>query len=145
MARIKEKVKEATMPKKTRTEDDAAMEEYDDDQSMDLDDQGEELDFGGDEELLIDESEDDDELAPSVLYKGVSRPKTEDDWRQLLLEANKDSIPAYQISDSYREGDLVAHSQFGFGVVSKVISPRKMEVVFESSRKLMAMNVAPAE
>ena len=145
LARIKEKEKEITMPKKTRSEDDNAMEEYDDDQSMDLDDQGEELDFGGEEELLLDDSEEDDELAPSVLYKGVSRPKTEDDWRQLLIEANKDSVPTYQLSDSYREGDLVTHSQFGFGVISKVISPRKIEVVFESGKKLLAMNVSLPE
>ena len=133
------------MPKKTRSEDDAAMEEYDDDQSMDLDDQGEELDFGGEDELLLDDSEEDDDLAPSVLYKGVSRPKTEDDWRQLLIEANKDAVPTYQLSDSYREGDLVNHVQFGFGVVSKMISPRKIEVVFEDSKKLLAMNISPPE
>jgi hypothetical protein len=29
------------------------------------------------------------------------------------------------------------------GVVSKVITPKKMEVVYEASRKLMAMNVQP--
>ena len=133
------------MPKKTRSEDDSTMEEYDDDQSMDLDDQGEELDFGGESDLLLDESEEDEDVAPSVLYKGVSRPKTEEDWRQLLMEANKDSLPDYQLSDSYREGDLMSHSRFGFGVVSKVISPRKMEVVFEEGRKLMAMNVSSSE
>lgn len=133
------------MPKKNRSEDDAAMEEYDDDQGMDLDDQGEELDFGGEEELLLDDSEEDDDLAPSVLYKGVSRPKTEDDWRQLLMEASKDAVPIYQLSDSYREGDLVNHSQFGFGVVSKMISPRKIEVVFEDGKRLMAMGISPPE
>ena len=128
------------MPKKTRIEDENPVEEYDDDQSLEFD-QGEELDFGGDEDLLLEESDEDEDLAPSVLYKGVSRPKTDDDWRQLLLEASKDSVPTYQISDGYGEGALIIHPQFGFGVVSKVISPRKIEVIFENNKKLMAMNV----
>ncbi len=132
------------MPKKIRTEDDAPMEEYDDEQSLEFD-QGEELDFGGEEDLLLDDVDEDDEIGPSVLYKGVSRPKTEDDWRQLLMDANKEAVPSYQLTDSYREGDLVIHKDFGFGVVSKVISSRKMEVVFENSKKLMAMNVTPPQ
>ncbi len=128
------------MPKKIRSEDDTPMEEYDDEQSLEFD-QGEELDFGGDEDLLLDDVDEEDEIGPSVLYKGVSRPKTEDDWRQLLMEANKESVPSYQLTEVYREGDLVIHREFGFGVVSKVISPRKIEVIFENSKKLMAMNV----
>jgi len=90
---------------------------------------------------LLDDVDEEDEIGPSVLYKGVSRPKTEDDWRQLLMEANKESVPSYQLTEVYREGDLVIHREFGFGVVSKVISPRKIEVIFENSKKLMAMNV----
>ena len=130
------------MPKKIRSEEDTPMEEYDDEQSLEFD-QGEELDFGGEDDLLLDEVDEEDELGPSVLYKGVSRPKTDEDWRQLLMEASKESVPNYQLSDNYREGDLLIHSEFGFGVVSKVISPRKIEVIFENSKKLMAMNIAP--
>lgn len=128
------------MPKKNRIEEDAPMEEYEDEQGLEFD-QGEELDFGGDEDLLLDEADEDDDLAPSVLYKGVSRPKTDEDWRQLLLEASREEVPEYQMANTYRDGDLILHPQFGFGVVSKVISPRKMEVIFESSKKLMAMNI----
>jgi hypothetical protein len=130
------------MPKKNM-EDDQLMEEFDDEGSLGFD-QGEELDFAGEDDLLLEESEDED-LMPSVLYKGVSRPKTEDDWRQLLMEASKEGVPVYQLTDSYREGDLIIHPQFGLGVVSKVISPRKSEMIFESSKKLMAMSITPPE
>jgi hypothetical protein len=107
-------------------------------------DQGEEMGFTADEDLLLDDEVEDD-LIPSVLYKGIARPKTEEDWRQLLLEANRDrqSIPEFNISDIYREGDLIHHPLFDIGVVSKVITPRKMEVVFETDKKLMAMNTIP--
>jgi hypothetical protein len=37
------------------------------------------------------------------------------------------------------------HPVFGFGVVSKVISSKKMEVIFDTTKKLMAMSVAPPQ
>ena len=129
---------ETVMPKKN-IEDDQLMEDFDDEGGLGFD-QGDELDFTGEEDLLLEETEDED-VMPSVLYKGVSRPKTDDDWRQLLMEASKEGVPVYHMSDTYREGDLIIHPQFGLGVVSKVISPRKSEVIYESSKKLMAMNI----
>ncbi|MCE5242433.1 MAG: hypothetical protein ABFD98_11800 [Syntrophobacteraceae bacterium] len=125
---------------KKNMEDDQMMEEFDDDNSLEFD-HGDELDFAAEEDLLIEEGEEDEDIIPSVLYKGISRPKTDDDWRQLLLEASREGVPDYQMADTYREGALISHSRFGLGVVSKIISPRKMEVIFEDSKKLMAMNI----
>lgn len=124
-------------------EDDQLMQDFDDEGDLGFD-QGEELDFAGDEDLLMEEGEE-DELLPSVLYKGVSRPKTDEDWRQLLLEASREGVPTYLMTETYKEGGLILHPQFGLGVVSKVISARKMEVIYENSKKLMAMNVTPPD
>ncbi len=120
---------------------DNLIDDYED-EALDLDaDPG--LDFEDDEEdLILDEEED---LIPSVLYKGITKPKTEDDWRQLLLEASSEGVPEYRIEDTYKEGDLILHPVFGLGVVSKVITPKKMEVVYENTKKLMAMNVVPPD
>lgn len=126
---------------KKNMEDDQMMEEFDEDSSLEFD-HGDELDFAADEDLLIEEGEEDEEIIPSVLYKGISRPKTDDDWRQLLLEASREGVPDYQMADTYREGALISHFRFGLGVVSKIISPRKMEVIFEDSKKLMAMDIS---
>ena len=125
---------------KKNIEDDPIIEEFDDDGGLEFDQQ-DELDFATDEDLLIDEGDEEEDLVPSVLYKGVSRPKTDDDWRQLLMEASREGVPTYQLSDAYRDGSLIRHPLFGLGVVSKVISTRKMEVIFETSKKLMAMNL----
>lgn len=127
---------------KKNIEDDPIIEEFDDDGGLEFDQQ-DELDFATDDDLLIDEGDEEEELVPSVLYKGVSRPKTDDDWRQLLMEASREGVPTYQLSDTYRDGMLILHPVFGLGVVIKVISTRKMEVIFESSKKLMAMNLTP--
>ncbi len=124
-------------------EDDQLMDTFDDDSSLGFD-QGDDLDFAADDDMMIEEGDEED-LSPSVLYKGISRPKTDEDWRQLLLDASREGIPAYQMTDAYREGDLINHPSFGLGVVSKVISPRKMEVIYETSKKLMAMSITPPQ
>lgn len=132
------------MAKKNGMDDDQLMENYDGDNSPDYD-QGEELDFAGEDDLLDDSDEEDEDVTPSVLYKGVSRPKTDEDWRELLLEASPEGVPTYAIGDSYHDGDLIMHPQFGIGVISKVITTRKMEVIFETSKKLMSMNITPPQ
>lgn len=125
--------------------DDDQLEEFDDEGRLEYDEPGDELDFAAEDDLLGDDLEDDEEAGPSVLYKGVSRPKTDDDWRQLLMEASREGVPDYRISDTYHDGALIMHPVFGFGVVSKVISPKKMEVIFDSTKRLMAMNVTPPQ
>jgi len=132
-------MRKSTMPKKDM-ESDPMIDDFEDDSGLEFE-QTDELDFAAEDDLLLDESEDDEDLLPSVLYKGITRPKTDDDWRQLLLDASREGIPAYKISDNYREGALLLHPSFGIGVVTKVISPRKMEVIFENSKKLMAMSI----
>lgn len=131
------------MAKKNGMDDDQMMENYDEDNSLDYD-QGEELDFAGEDDMLSDEEEEED-VTPSVLYKGVSRPKTDEDWRELLLEASPEGVPTYTLGDNYQDGDLIMHPQFGIGVVSKVITTRKVEVIFETSKKVMAMNITPPQ
>ncbi len=132
------------MPKKDM-EQDQMMDDFEDDSGLEFE-QTDELDFAADDDLLLEEGDEDEDVLPSVLYKGITRPKTDEDWRQLLLEAGREGVPDYRISDTYREGALLIHPSFGLGVVTKVISPRKMEVIYENSKKLMAMNItAPSK
>jgi hypothetical protein len=125
------------MPKET--DQDQMMDDFEEDSGLEFE-QTDELDFTADDDLLLEEGDEDEDL-PSVLYKGINRPKTDDDWRQLLREASSDGVPDYKMADTYKEGALLRHPSFGIGVVSKVISHRKMEIIFEDSKKLMAMNV----
>lgn len=118
---------------------DELMEDYEDD-SLDFEGGGD-LDFEDEEDGIL--IEDEDDVMPSVLLKGSPKPKTEEDWRARLLEASREGVPEYNMADVYKEGDLIWHPVFGLGVVSHVITPRKMEVVYETSKKLMAMNTVP--
>ena len=93
------------MPKKDM-DSDRMMDDFEDDSGLEFE-QTDELDFAGEDDLLLEDGEEDEDLLPSVLYKGITRPKTDDDWRQLLLDASREGVPAYKISDSYREGALL--------------------------------------
>ncbi len=127
---------------KNSKQDDDMIDEFESEDDLEFT-QNDELDFAEEDvDILLDE-EDEEEIIPSVLSKGANRPKTDEDWRQLLLQANKAGVPKYRMDDSYHDGALIFHPAFGLGVVTKVISAKKMEVIFENTKKLMAMNVTP--
>jgi len=102
------------------------------------------------EELIISDEIEPEEPLPSVLFTGISRPKTHEEWFALLQNAQAEGIPTYSISETYQEGNLIRHPLFGLGVVTKVRTNRKMEVIFKDSegnmvKKLMAMNIIPEQ
>jgi len=127
---------------KNNKHEDEMIDEFESEDDLEFS-QDDELDFAEEDvDILLDE-EDEEEIIPSVLSKGANRPKTDEDWRQLLLQANKAGVPGYRMDDSYHDGALILHPTFGLGVVTRVITAKKMEVIFENTKKLMAMNVTP--
>jgi len=54
------------------------------------------------------------------------------------MEGRDISKPAlYKITKKYNQDDVIKHKTFGIGLVTKVISDKKLEVLFEDSTKLM--------
>jgi hypothetical protein len=43
----------------------------------------------------------------------------------------------YRISDTYLPGDRVVHSQFGEGVVERVLGPQKVQIFFADGSRLL--------
>ena len=56
----------------------------------------------------------------------------------LLAEAD---ILDYRPDSDYEEGDVVQHAKFGLGFVERVVSKNRIEILFKSGLKLMAMNL----
>ncbi|MDR2945362.1 MAG: hypothetical protein LBV79_01250 [Candidatus Adiutrix sp.] len=61
---------------------------------------------------------------------------------------NKDEMNAagltptpYNFREQYKSGQPLEHPKFGLGFVQKVIPPNKMEVMFETEIKTLAMNM----
>ena len=48
----------------------------------------------------------------------------------------KSAIP-YRVNRKFKAEDMISHKVFGIGVVSRLITDGKMEVLFEDSTKLL--------
>jgi hypothetical protein len=66
-------------------------------------------------------------------------PQTFEKWIELKENLTDEPRP-YNMNESYTEGEAVSHGKFGLGFVMKEVPPRKMEVMFETEIKTLAMN-----
>jgi hypothetical protein len=60
-----------------------------------------------------------------------------EEWEMAMEQAKDATVKAYAQDGSFGEGEKVDHSTFGQGLVLKLISPNKMEVLFEEGSKFM--------
>lgn len=69
----------------------------------------------------------------------ASAPSPEDAWTKLVAQAGGSPVTAYRMSDTYTEGNLVQHPKFGLGVVQKVTSPQKANILFRTGIVTLTM------
>lgn len=64
-------------------------------------------------------------------------------WMQnkQALAASEGSTRPYNFKEIYEPGEAIEHGKFGLGFVQRVIPPNKMEVMFETEIKTLAMNM----
>ena len=80
----------------------------------------------------------DEEEAPEPVVK--KRPaKAKPTWEQVMAKPRREIKP-YVISQEYRDGDLISHPTFGSGFVSETIGPDKIEITFQSGRRILVHN-----
>jgi hypothetical protein len=60
-----------------------------------------------------------------------------EEWEKAMEQAEGAPIRVYAQNGSFGEGEKVDHSTFGKGLITKLIKPNKMEVIFEEGTKLM--------
>ena len=70
--------------------------------------------------------------------RGVEKEK--ELWRETLDKKDLASAKPYSMADSYEVDDIINHNKFGMGIVTNVITAKKMEVHFEGGRKCMVYN-----
>ena len=63
--------------------------------------------------------------------------KAENNFRELL--GGRDPVAAleYAMTESFTDDDLVSHPVFGIGLVTRMIPPNKIEVVFKEGSKVL--------
>lgn len=67
--------------------------------------------------------------------RSAARPK---DFERLLVGKDASRATPYDLHKQFCKGALIAHSNFGLGVVVNEIDARKIEVLFESGSKILA-------
>jgi hypothetical protein len=60
-----------------------------------------------------------------------------EEWEMAMEQAKDATVKVYTQDGLFGEGEKVDHSTFGQGLVVKLISPNKMEVIFEEGSKFM--------
>jgi hypothetical protein len=63
------------------------------------------------------------------------------DWATLVADIDEKSATNYKLSGDYTNTVALQHKIFGLGVITKVISPDKIEVVFKKKTAILAQNL----
>lgn len=59
------------------------------------------------------------------------------EWEALQATIDPDRAVPYDMNAPCRAKSLISHPLFGLGIVQKITSPNKMEVLFKDGRKLL--------
>ena len=60
-----------------------------------------------------------------------------EEWEKAMDQSKDAPINVYEQDGSFKEGEKVDHHSFGKGLITKLIHPNKMEVIFEEGTKFM--------
>ncbi len=58
-------------------------------------------------------------------------------WENAMSENKGKPKITYNIKTTFKPGDIIAHPNFGDGIVMKVLHPNKAEIMFENDIKLL--------
>lgn len=80
--------------------------------------------------------------APAKRKAAAKKPKKKvitpfEEWEKAMEQATEAPIKPYTQDGSFGDGEKVDHSTFGQGLITKLIQPNKMEVIFEEGTKFM--------
>ncbi|WP_394820664.1 hypothetical protein [Pendulispora albinea] len=68
----------------------------------------------------------------------VSREQT---WEKAIAGRGVSDFRRYSVVQTFQEGDLIHHAKFGDGVVTRVLDPRKVEVLFRDEPRTLAQGM----
>lgn len=76
--------------------------------------------------------------AAAAAREAQERNDRERSWEKAIAGKAVTDFKAYRISLTFQEGDLIRHARFGDGFVTRVLDPRKIEVLFKEEPKVLA-------
>lgn len=75
----------------------------------------------------------------AALERAVHEIHPREEWEEKVKQRQQEGAPTipYRLGVSLEQGDLLHHGKFGTGVVLKIISEDKVEVMFEDSIRVL--------
>lgn len=68
----------------------------------------------------------------------LDREKT---WEKAIAGKAMRDFRAYRVSETFAEGELIRHSKFGDGVVTRILDPKKVEILFKDDARTLAQGL----
>ena len=59
-------------------------------------------------------------------------------WEKSIAGKGVNEFRPYRVSEIFDEGDLVRHSKFGDGVVTRLLEGKKVEILFKDDARTLA-------
>ncbi len=70
----------------------------------------------------------------------VAAREREQMWEKYVNGRSPNDFAVYKPAGMFSEGDLLRHTKFGDGVVTRVVDVRKIEVLFRDEPRMLAQN-----
>ncbi len=78
------------------------------------------------------------ETATPAATKAVSAARAQSEWNTIMKKMPPDIVPrAYRVTEVFATGEFIEHGSFGLGKVLGMAARDKMEVIFQSGRKVL--------
>lgn len=78
---------------------------------------------------------------PSVTKAQQAALERERTWEKAIAGKGVNEFKSYRVDAIFAEGDLVRHKKFGDGVVTRVIDPKKVEILFKDEPRMLAQGL----
>jgi len=63
------------------------------------------------------------------------------EWEKATSGKGIRDFRPYRVSETFAEGELVKHSKFGEGVVTRILDARKVEILFRDEPRTLAQGL----
>jgi hypothetical protein len=71
----------------------------------------------------------------------MARVEREKTWEKATVGKALNDFKRYTVASTFREGDLLRHTKFGDGVVTRVVDSGKVEVMFKDETRMLAQGL----
>jgi hypothetical protein len=71
----------------------------------------------------------------------MARQDREKTWEKATVGKALTDFKRYTVVATFAEGELVRHSKFGDGVVTRIVGPSKVEVMFKDETRMLAQGM----